>query len=385
MVVDSTLGSLPWDLSRKGSTDRQRYLDKAKESLKEALPVILKEVPLFDGSGEDKVAIPVDYMNIPHFVFGNDDEGDGDAGGMAAGPGKPGDVMGRYRRVTSGNGDGGGEAGTEGAEHGLEVVMSLDELVALVFKMLELPRLVRTVRGSASTETLYWNSRKRKGPLATLDKRETLKNALERSASAGSKLSIYEEDLRFRDWNIRTEPSTDAVMVLLRDVSGSMDERKTHLVRILSFWIVRWLHVQYSNVATEFWAHDVNAWRVKTAKEFFGLRTGGGTMVVPAYEAIHKRLDEAYPVERYNRYVMHLTDGDAGDVQHVGEAARALAEHLRWFGYAEVSTGNLLRDRSQLCKTLEKALGSPPFAWAQMNKSDDIAKAIVKLLEGEHD
>lgn len=372
--MDNTVGSLPWDLSRKGSVDRQRHLDKAKEQLKDKLPIILKELPLIDGESSDTVGIPVDYLNIPRFIFGDDDEDEGK--GVAAGPGKAGDVMGRYRRKAPG--EGAGEGGSDPGEHGLEVVMSLDELIALVFQLLELPRLSKTVRGLELSHEDVWTSRKRRGPLATLDRRETLRNAAGRSASAGVDLSILEDDLRFRDWEEKPLPSNNAVVVLVRDVSGSMDGVKTHLVRMLAFWVVKWLQVQYSHVKIEFWAHDTRAWRVETEKEFFSLTTSGGTACTPVYYAVAQRLDEAYPAAEYNRYVLHLTDGDCMDLALSVDMAQRLLAGVRWFGYAEVQSPGRT---SMLFEKLGDALSSPPFARALVHDARDLAGAIKHLME----
>lgn len=376
--MDSTVGRVPWDLNRKGFIDQRRHLDKLRDVLKEQLPHIIGEIPL-TGDANKEIRIPIRYVDLPRFRFGEGNGGDGGAG-AGDGSGHGGDVLGRRVKGRGGAGSG-GPAGNEPGDHEYEMVLSLDEAIALVFELLELPRLDRRLRGSVEYDDVKWTSRRRKGPLGTLDRRQTLKEAILRTGRAGVPTHILEEDLRFRDWTEQPHPVADAVVVLLRDVSGSMDETKTYLARMLAFWVLRWLGSQYRRVPVEFWVHDVRAFAVPTEQEFFTMKTAGGTAWIEAYEKIHVQLNEHYPASQYNRYVLHLTDGDCYDVQHTVPYAQQLCEDVRWFGYAEVGSRS---PGSASLQLFNKTLPQPPFRGRTLAKVEELPRVITELMESEY-
>src|SRR5919107_310679 len=56
------------------------------------------------------------------------------------------------------------------------------------------------------------------------------------------------EDEEYRSWKPVVEPHTNAAVIYMMDVSGSMTDEQKEIVRIESFWIDTWLKKQYDGV-----------------------------------------------------------------------------------------------------------------------------------------
>jgi uncharacterized sporulation protein YeaH/YhbH (DUF444 family) len=117
------------------------------------------------------------------------------------------------------------------------------------------------------------------------------------------------EDERYRYPEIVEERERNVVVVNVRDVSGSMRERKRELVE-RTFTPLDWyLQGKYDNAEFVYVAHDAEAWRVER-EEFFGIRSGGGTKISSAYELVAEILDAEYPWSEWNRYVFAAGDSE---------------------------------------------------------------------------
>jgi hypothetical protein len=117
------------------------------------------------------------------------------------------------------------------------------------------------------------------------------------------------EDERYRYPEVVEERQTNVVVVNIRDVSGSMRERKRELVE-RTFTPLDWyLQGKYDNAEFVYIAHDADAWEVDR-DEFFGIRSGGGTRISSAYELAASVLQEEYPWSDWNRYVFAAGDSE---------------------------------------------------------------------------
>ncbi len=67
------------------------------------------------------------------------------------------------------------------------------------------------------------------------------------------------EDKLYRSWNPVPLPHSNAVVLYLMDVSGSMTDDQKEIVRIEAFWIDTWLKSQYDGVTTRYIIHDAVA------------------------------------------------------------------------------------------------------------------------------
>ena len=115
------------------------------------------------------------------------------------------------------------------------------------------------------------------------------------------------EDERYRYPEIIEEREKNVVVVNIRDVSGSMREKKRELVE-RTFTPLDWyLTGKYDNAEFVYIAHDAEAWEVER-DDFFGIRSGGGTRISSAYDLAAEILEAEYPWSEWNRYVFAAGD-----------------------------------------------------------------------------
>ena len=67
------------------------------------------------------------------------------------------------------------------------------------------------------------------------------------------------EDMRYRSWKETLLPESNAVILYMMDVSGSMGTEQKELVRITAFWIETWLRSQYKEIDIRYIVHDAAA------------------------------------------------------------------------------------------------------------------------------
>ena len=91
------------------------------------------------------------------------------------------------------------------------------------------------------------------------------------------------KDIRYRSWKEVKSPQSNAVIVFMMDVSGSMGEEQKELVRLESFWIDTWLRKNYEGIESRYIVHDVSAKEVDK-HTFYHLREDGGTKISSAFK-----------------------------------------------------------------------------------------------------
>lgn len=122
-------------------------------------------------------------------------------------------------------------------------------------------------------------------------------------------VALREEDKRHKFPKITTEYEKNAVVVFIRDVSGSMRQDKRRLVE-RAFTPIDWyLTGKYDNAEFVYIAHDAEAWETER-KDFFGIESSGGTKISSAYELAQEILDKRYNWSEWNRYVFAAGDGE---------------------------------------------------------------------------
>jgi len=122
-------------------------------------------------------------------------------------------------------------------------------------------------------------------------------------------VALREEDKRHKFPEITTEYEKNAVVVFIRDVSGSMRQNKRELVERIFTPIDWYLTGKYDNAEFVYIAHDSEAWETEKS-EFFGIKSGGGTQISSAYELAQEILDRRYDWREWNRYVFAAGDGE---------------------------------------------------------------------------
>ena len=191
------------------------------------------------------------------------------------------------------------------------------------------------------------------------------------------------EDERYRYPEIIEEREKNVVVVNIRDVSGSMRQKKRELVE-RTFTPLDWyLQGKYDNAEFVYIAHDADAWEVDR-EEFFGIRSGGGTRISSAYELAMKRLDEAYPWADWNRYVFAAGDSENSS-NDTEENVIPLMERIDANLHAYVETqpsGNAIN--ATHAEEVENHFGdSNNVAVAYVSSPEDVTDAIYSILSTE--
>jgi uncharacterized sporulation protein YeaH/YhbH (DUF444 family) len=191
------------------------------------------------------------------------------------------------------------------------------------------------------------------------------------------------EDERYRYPEIIEEREKNVVVVNIRDVSGSMRQKKRELVE-RTFTPLDWyLQGKYDNAEFVYIAHDADAWEVER-DEFFGIRSGGGTRISSAYEVAMERLDEAYPWADWNRYVFAAGDSENSS-NDTEENVIPLMERIDANLHAYVETqpsGNAIN--ATHAEEVEKHFtDSENVAVAYISSPGDVTDAIYEILSTE--
>jgi uncharacterized sporulation protein YeaH/YhbH (DUF444 family) len=191
------------------------------------------------------------------------------------------------------------------------------------------------------------------------------------------------EDERYRHPEIIEEKEKNVVVVNIRDVSGSMREKKRELVE-RTFTPLDWyLQGKYDNAEFVYIAHDADAWEVER-DEFFGIRSGGGTKISSAYELAQELLEE-YPWTDWNRYVFAAGDSEnsSNDTEeHVIPMMERIPANLH--AYVETQpSGNAIN--ATHAEELERHFGTDAddVAVAYVNDESDVTDAIYDILSTE--
>jgi sporulation protein YhbH len=334
----TTITQSDWSLHRKGSIDQSRHQEKVNEVIRGQLPGILSDESMIGADGKKIIKVPIRSLELPRFRFNQ--KGKPQAG-QGNGDSKVGDIIGQQGQPGPGKG---GEPGEIPGIDYYEAEYTVDQLTEMVFADLGLPFLLpKETPKLIDTETRFDDVR-RTGPMSNLDKKRTLRNTLIRNAiqtgKATLKPGIKTDDLRFKTWTDKEKPTSDAAVIAMRDVSGSMGEFEKYVTRAAYMWITRFLRTKYDNVEMVFLTHHTTAKEVDEAT-FFGLGESGGTKVSPVYQEALKIADERFPKSRYNLYPFHFTDGDNeySDNTKAAGLVEELLERSNQFGYADVKEG----------------------------------------------
>ena len=116
------------------------------------------------------------------------------------------------------------------------------------------------------------------------------------------------EDERYRHQSVTKKKQCNAVIINIRDVSGSMGEDKRDLIERVFTPMDWYLQGKYDNAEFHYIAHDSSAWEVNR-EDFFGIQSGGGTQISSAYELARDILED-YPYSEWNRFVFAAGDGE---------------------------------------------------------------------------
>lgn len=324
-----------WSLQRKGIIDQERHKERVKEAIRKNLGSIVSNEAIILSDGKRTVRVPMRALDEYKFRF---DYRKQKHVGQGDGKTRVGDVIARDGQP--GQGKGGSQAGQDpGAEY-YEAEVNIDEIAALIFEDLHLPFLQEKAKKAVQSRKTQFNEIRRTGVIANLDKRRMILENIRRNARAGHGAKfgdIRKDDLRFKTWEEVMRYESNAVVIAMIDVSGSMGEFKKYVARSFYFWMVRFLRTRYDNVDIVFISHHTEA-REVTEEQFFTQGESGGTVVSSAYQLALDIIKLRYPAGDWNIYPFHFSDGDNyySDNDEAVRLAEELIATCNLFGYGEI-------------------------------------------------
>jgi hypothetical protein len=351
--------------------DHHRFRQIVKGKIREDLRKFLTRGELIGKEGKHLISIPVRGIDLPHFRYGDNNDG-----GVGAGEAQPGDSI-------DGSGQDQGPGGTQPGQHILEVEVSLDELADILGEELRLPRIKPKGKHQITSEKDRYSGIRHAGPESLRHFKRTFKAALRRQIIAGTydpempMIIPTRRDRRYRSWKTILKPHSNAVIVYMMDVSGSMGDEQKELVRLEAFWIDAWLRRNYEGIESRYIVHDVRAAEVNR-ETFFRIREDGGTKISSAFKLCRSVVDTHYNPAEWNVYLFHFSDGDNSSESDSRECCRLLSENLlpqvNMFGYCQVASaygsGNFINVIHEHLDKVENVITS------RVNTKDDIYDSL---------
>ncbi|MAY75158.1 MAG: hypothetical protein CMJ31_10650 [Phycisphaerae bacterium] len=356
--------------------DHQRFRQIVRGKIRKDLRKFLSRDELIGREGKRAVSIPVHDIDIPTFRYGDNSSG--------VGMGEGGDGEGQPSQ-----GSGETPGGEEEGKHILEVEVELDELADILAQELELPRIEPRGKKQLTTIKDKYSGIRPVGPSSLRHFKRSYREALKRQLATGEYdpqdpvIVPIRRDMRYRSWNEVKAPDSNAVIVYMMDVSGSMGDQQKKLVRMTAFWIDTWLRRNYDGIESRYVVHDVRAAEVDK-KTFFSLREDGGTRISSAFSLCKGLLEESYPPHEWNVYLFHFSDGDNSSEADNRQCVSLLKDHLlpgcNMFGYCQVASaygsGHFINVLHDAFPEAANAAADRELVTARVGESNDIYDAL---------
>ena len=368
----------------KSLPNRQRFLERAKHEIKDAMTKALKRRKVGDSDSGEKISIPTRGVAEP--IFRNASRS-GKRERIV--PGNKEFVVGdRIKRPQGGGDAGGGKASPEdgGEQDSFEFVLTREEFLNLFFDDLELPDLIKTKINDQDLMQLVRAGYSVAGSPSALSVKRTMRNSFARrislsrptpqeiaalqtqvdtalaaddaEAAEQSRLAldaalrksrrvpyIDPVDVRYNRFERIPKPNTQAVMFCLMDVSGSMTEQMKDLAKRFFMLLHVFLTRRYKHVDIVFIRHTSSAQEVDE-DTFFHSRETGGTIVSTALDEMMRVVKARYNPDNWNIYAAQASDGD-NYTEDSDRCASLMAQQIlpvsQYFAYIEVGAEATLR------------------------------------------
>ncbi|PZN35404.1 MAG: DUF444 domain-containing protein [Proteobacteria bacterium] len=373
-ISQSGPGGAGWyDLFSRGARDWLRHNEKVREAVRKHLPQIVAGADVLTG-GASTVRVPVRMLEHYRFRL----RPAGEQQGVGQGDAKPGDRIGRPQHDGEHQrGQGGNEEGT--IQYTLE--FRIDDIVDWLWEEMQLPNL-EAKAGRAREDDWTREGWDRRGARSRLDRRRSLKESIKRrgvqSATGVDPTPFTDDDLRYRQLARREQPTMQAVVVLLLDVSGSMGERERQISKTFFFWAIQGLRRQYRHLDLVFVAHTSEAWEFPE-EDFFRVTGTGGTVASSGLRKVRDIIDERYSPSQYNIYLFYASDGEnfPSDQPQAEVALEDLVADCNYAGFLEVAPLAGTLPDSEIGKLfLELARDADNVGAYRASGNDDIWDAV---------
>lgn len=410
----------------KSTVNRQRFLRRHKQQIKESIADAVNKRSIMDVESGEDITIPSRDIREPTFHQGKGGQRE------AVHPGNdqfiPGDRIERPKGGGSGGGSGEGQASPDGeGQDDFVFQISKDEYLDLLFEDLELPNLqknqlnklvewktfragfkacgvpaniaiVRSLQNSLARRTAMSAGKKRelRGLEAELEQlkrqepaqpfeEEKLKEAITELRQKIARVPFIDTfDLRYKNYERRPQPSSQAVMFCIMDVSGSMDQATKDMAKRFYILLYLFLTRTYKNVDVVFIRHHTQAKEVDE-HEFFYSQETGGTIVSSALKLMDEVIKDRYPSNEWNIYAAQASDGDnwADDSPTCKQLLeKSLLPVTRYYSYIEITR----RAHQTLWREYESLNSSyDNFAMQNIRSVDDIFPVFRELFKKQVD
>lgn len=356
--------------------DYRRFRQIVLGSIRKDLKKFMSKDELIGKEGKNIITIPLPQIRIPKFRFTTKHYE-----GVGSGQGEVGDTF-----EDSGEGNVSG-AGREPGSHILEVDISLEELAKILEEELHLPRIKPKGKDILEAEAGRYITITRTGPESLRHFKRTFKESLKRLLA----MQLYDEndpviipvkeDKRYRARKYKIVRQNAATIFFMMDVSGSMGDEQKEIVRLVAFWIDLWLRYHYKRLNIHYIVHDVAAQEIDQYT-FYHIRESGGTKISSALELLREIIKKKYPVEDWNIYAFHFSDGDNWGPEDNKYCFTLLKEEilpmLNLFGYGQVKSSY---GQGTFLEELETELAdSENLVFTEIHGKDEVLDAIKKFL-----
>ena len=402
----------------RSAVNRQRFLRRFKGQIRKAVTDAVSGRKVADLERGEKVSIPSKDLSEPIFNHG--------PGGRrnVVHPGNKEFVGGdRVDRPDGGGSSGGGGNASQDGEGMDDFVFELskEEFMDFFFQDLALPDLVKKQLAAAPEVKRVRSGFVSQGNPSNLHVVRSMKQAVGRrlALASGPREALREaeealEDLMTRGlgdspeadelrevietlktriagvpfidtWDLRyanrvdqPQPSSQAVMFCLMDVSGSMDENRKNIAKRFFMLLYLFLTRSYERIDVVFIRHHTVAKEVDE-EDFFSSRESGGTVVSSALDLMREIILERYPTASWNIYAAQASDGD--NWEDDSPRCRELMVHgilplMQYFAYVEIES----REPQSLWNEYEKVKAvSQHFAMQRILTLEDIYPVFREL------
>ena len=214
--------------------DRRRHRQLVEKSIKENLGDILSEESIIGEGKNKKFKIPIRGIKEYQFIYGKNSKG------VATGTGEEK----RGEKIASGkpkSGNGKDRAGNEEGEDIYETEITLEEILDYIVEDLDLPNLDRKKYSDILVEAsgkkrgyqkygINPRLAKKKTVMSKIARKQGRKRALKEAGLEEEieRFPFKEEDLRYYKVKKKPKRESNAVMIFIMDVSGSMDNSKKY-------------------------------------------------------------------------------------------------------------------------------------------------------------
>ncbi len=437
------------NIKGKSSENRQKFLKRIKNSIKDQLPDIISKRKIKNlGNSGEKIKISRN-KGISEPVFRHGEGGRKDYVIPGNRDFVPGDTI---PKDGGGDGDGRGRQGSDEGSWEDEFVIELSqkEFLDYLFEDLELPNLVDKQLKSVQNLKFKNAGFSKDGSPNKLSIIRSFKQSLSRRIASSSiikkrineyqiKLNSYNEetnkllnqddlsdeeiknlinkrkqelnsmawfqdfqrcylklnnipffdslDLRYKIKASFPTPITHATMIMIMDNSGSMGEKEKTIARKFFYLLYSFLNLHYEKIDLVFISHTTDA-KIMDEREFFNTRESGGTVVSSALELASTVISDIG--NKSNIYISQISDGDnfPSDNKVCEEIIlNNIISFVQYFAYIQIDDYHQEEDHNNNTQiSLSQILGTDKGLWNVYDKlSQSFSKFKIKRVYEEKD